>query len=126
MNRVAALRDQLIKGLSSIEDSWLNGHPEKRLPFNAHFCFKYIEGESLVLRLSMKGIYTSTGSACSSKSLEASHVLLAIGLPPEDAHSSLRITLGKDNTTQDIEYALKILPQVVVDLRKMSPFKASH
>jgi cysteine desulfurase len=126
MARVAAFRDQLIKGLSSIEDSWLNGHPKKRLPFNAHFCFKYIEGESLVLRLSMKGIYTSTGSACSSKSLEASHVLLAIGLPPEDAHSSLRITLGKDNTTQDIEYALEILPQVVVDLRKMSPFKASH
>jgi cysteine desulfurase len=126
MARVAALRDQLLKGLSSIEDSWLNGHPEKRLPFNAHFCFKYIEGESLVLRLSMKGIYTSTGSACSSKSLEASHVLLAIGLPPEDAHSSLRITLGKDNTPQDIEYTLEILPQVVADLREMSPFKATQ
>lgn len=125
MPRIAALRDQLIKGLSSVDNSWLNGHPEKRLPFNAHFCFKYVEGESLVLRLSLKGIYASTGSACSSKSLEPSHVLRAIGLPPEDAHSSLRITLGRDNTKQDIEYTLEILPQVIADLRKMSPLKAA-
>ncbi len=126
MPEIAELRDRLIKGALEIENSWLNGHPEKRLPINAHFCFRFIEGESLVLRLDMKGISASTGSACSSKSLEPSHVLLAIGLPPEDAHSSLRLTLGRDNTEEDIEYTLEVLPQVVADLRKISPFKRSY
>jgi cysteine desulfurase len=125
MPRVERLRDELIDGVSTIENSWLNGHPKKRLPINAHFCFKFIEGESLVLRLSGKGIYGSTGSACSSKSLKPSHVLLAIGLPPEDAHSSLRLTLGRDNNEEDIQYTLKVLPEVVADLRKISPFKTS-
>jgi cysteine desulfurase len=125
MPRIQKLRDALIRGALEIENSWLNGHPEKRLPINAHFCFKFIEGESLILRLDMKGISASTGSACSSKSLKPSHVLLAIGLPPEDAHSSLRLTLGRDNTAEDIAYTLEVLPQVVADLRKISPFKAS-
>ena len=125
MPRIERLRDELIEGASTIENSWLNGHPKKRLPINAHFCFRFIEGESLVLRLSGKGVYASTGSACSSKSLKPSHVLLAIGLPPEDAHSSLRLTLGRDNTEDDIQYTLKVLPEVVTDLRKISPFKAS-
>lgn len=126
MPKIQELRDTLIKGTLEIENSWLNGHPEKRLPINAHFCFRFIEGESLVLRLDLKGISASTGSACSSKSLEPSHVLLAIGLPPEDAHSSLRLTLGRDNTEADIEYTLEVLPEVVADLRKMSPFKDSY
>ena len=126
MPRIQALRDTLIKGVLDIENSWLNGHPEKRLPINAHFCFKFIEGESLILRLDMKGISASTGSACSSKSLKPSHVLLAIGLPPEDAHSSLRLTLGRDNTEEDIEYTLGVLPEVVAELRKISPFKNSY
>lgn len=126
MPRVQKLRDMLIKGVADIDNAWLNGHPEKRLPINAHFCFKFIEGESLVLRLSMKGISASTGSACSSKSLEPSHVLLAIGLPPEDAHSSLRLTLGRDNTNEDIQYTLDVLPAVVADLRKISPFKDAY
>ncbi|MBU7017028.1 MAG: cysteine desulfurase [Theionarchaea archaeon] len=126
MPRIEKLRDRLIKGVLEIENSWLNGHPQKRLPINAHFCFKFIEGESLILRLDMKGISASTGSACSSKSLEPSHVLLAIGLPPEDAHSSLRLTLGRDNTEDDISHTLRILPEVVTDLRKISPFKNSY
>ena len=126
MPRIQNLRDTLIKGALEIENSWLNGHPEKRLPINAHFCFRFIEGESLILRLDLKGISASTGSACSSKSLKPSHVLLAIGLPPEDAHSSLRLTLGRDNTREDIEYTLEVLPEVVADLRKMSPFKDSY
>ena len=126
MPHITKLRDKLIKGTLEIENSWLNGHPEKRLPINAHFCFRFIEGESLILRLDMKGIFASTGSACSSKSLEPSHVLLAIGLPPEDAHSSLRLTLGRDNTEKDIDYTLEVLPEVVADLRKISPFKGSY
>ncbi|KYK32710.1 MAG: cysteine desulfurase NifS [Theionarchaea archaeon DG-70-1] len=126
MPHITKLRDKLIEGTLEIENSWLNGHPEKRLPINAHFCFRFIEGESLILRLDMKGISASTGSACSSKSLEPSHVLLAIGLPPEDAHSSLRLTLGRDNTEEDIDYTLEVLPEVVADLRKISPFKDSY
>jgi cysteine desulfurase len=126
MKRIEKLRDRLIQGVLEIENSWLNGHPEKRLPINAHFCFKFIEGESLILRLDMKGISASTGSACSSKSLKPSHVLLAIGLPPEDAHSSLRLTLGRDNSKEDIDYTLEVLPDVVADLREISPFKNSY
>jgi cysteine desulfurase len=119
--RVKGMRDRLIKGMLELEDTYLNGHPEKRLPHNAHFRFSYIEGESLLLNLDMMGIIASTGSACSSKSLKASHVLLAIGLTPEQAHGSLRLTLGKGNTDEDIDIALEAIPKVVKKLRAMSP-----
>lgn len=115
------LRDSLIKEVLKIEQSYLNGHPEKRLVNNAHFRFTAIEGESLILMLDEKGIAASTGSACSSKKLEASHVLLAIGLDPAEAHGSLRLTLGRENTKEDVEYVSSVLPDVVQSLRKMSP-----
>ncbi len=115
------LRDKIIKEVLKIEESYLTGHPEKRLPNNASFYFKGIEGESLVLMLDAKGIATSTGSACSSKKLQASHVLLAIGVKPEDAHGSLRVTLGRENNEEEIDYFLEVLPQVVNELRKISP-----
>ncbi|MCX6818858.1 MAG: cysteine desulfurase NifS [Candidatus Aenigmarchaeota archaeon] len=121
MNRLTALRDKLIRGVLQIPDCWLNGHPEKRLPGNANFSFKYIEGESLVLYLDMNGIAASTGSACSTKSLKPSHVLTAIGLSHEEAHGSLRLALGRHNTDEDVDYALKVLPGIVSNLRKMSP-----
>ena len=121
--RVSGMRDKLIKELLKIDDSFLNGHPTLRLPGNANFGFRYIEGESLVLRLDDKGIAASTGSACSSRSLEPSHVLLAIGLKPEEAHGSLRITLERDNTKEELRYLISELPNVVEDLRKISPFK---
>ncbi len=119
--KLAELRDRLIKGVLEIKDSYLNGHPSKRLPNNANFRFSYIEGESMVLNLDMKGISASTGSACSSTSLEPSHVLLAIGLKPEDAHGSLRLTLGRGNTKEDVDYVLSVLPEVVNKLRMISP-----
>lgn len=115
------LRKRLVKGLLEIPDSWLNGHPEKRLPGNAHFGFKYIEGESMVIHLSMKGVAASTGSACSSKDLTPSHVLTAIGLSHVDAHGSLRLTLGKDNTKEEVDYVVAELPKIVKTLRKISP-----
>jgi cysteine desulfurase len=117
------LRDKLIEGVLKIENSHLNGHPTKRLPNNANFWFAFIEGEALVLHLDMKGIDASTGSACSSSSLEPSHVLTAIGLKHEQAHGSLRLSLGKENTEKDIDYVLKVLPLVVKNLRIISPFK---
>ena len=101
----------------------MNGHPVKRLPNNANFWFDFIEGESLVTHLDFHGIATSTGSACSSKSLEPSHVLTAIGLKHEQAHGSLRLTLGKYTTKTDIDYVLKVLPGIVDRLREISPFK---
>ncbi|MFO7619395.1 MAG: IscS subfamily cysteine desulfurase [Thermoplasmata archaeon] len=120
--RVKAMRDRLVKGiLAELEESYLNGHPEKRLPHNAHFRFSYIEGEALLLNLDMMGIIASTGSACSSKSLKASHVLLAIGLTPEQAHGSLRLTLGKGNTDEEVDTAIESVPKVVKKLRAMSP-----
>ncbi len=115
------LRDTLIKNVLEIEESYLNGHPEKRLANNAHFRFTAIEGESLNLMLDDKGIAASTGSACSSKKLQASHVLLAIGLDPVEAHGSLRLTLGRWNTPKDITYVADVLPEIVENLRKMSP-----
>ena len=115
------LRDKIIKEVLKIEESYLTGHPEKRLPNNASFYFKGIEGESLILMLDAKGIATSTGSACSSKKLQASHVLLAIGVKPEDAHGSLRVTLGRENNEEEIDYFLEVLPQIVDELRKISP-----
>ena len=118
---IKSFRDRLVREALEIEESYLNGHPEKRLVNNAHFYFAAIEGESLILRLSDKGIAASTGSACSSKKLQPSHVLLAIGLKPEHAHGSLRLSLGRENTIEDITYVADVLPEVVKYLRKMSP-----
>jgi len=119
--RLTKLRDKLIKGALEIEESYLNGHPTMRLPNNANFHFSYIEGEAIVLGLDMEGIEASSGSACASKSELPSHVLLAIGLPPEIARGSLRISLGKQNTSEEIDYILQTLPKVVQRLREMSP-----
>lgn len=114
----------MIKGITgNIAHTRLNGHPTKRLPGNANFCFEFIEGESMLLSLDMEGVATSSGSACTSGSLEASHVLLAIGLLPEIAHGSLRLTLGKGNTNEEIDYVISILPGVIEKLRALSPFK---
>ncbi len=121
--RLTELRYHLTKEVLKIGDSFLNGHPEKRLAGNANFSFNYIEGESLLMYLNDLGIAASTGSACSSKSLEPSHVLLAIGLKPEEAHGSLRLTLGKYNTREDVEYITAELPGIVDKLREISPFK---
>jgi len=115
------LRDLLIKNTLQIEESYLNGHPEKRLVNNAHFRFTGIEGEALLLGLDEQGIATSTGSACSSQKLQASHVLLAIGLDPVQAHGSLRISLGRENTKEEVTYVSKVIPQIVKKLRVMSP-----
>lgn len=116
------LRDRLIKGImDKIPYTLLTGHPEKRLPGSASFCFKYIEGEALLLNLDLKGIAGSSGSACTSGSLDPSHVLLAIGLPHEIAHGSLRLTLGHVNTEEDIDYVIETLPGIVQKLREMSP-----
>lgn len=115
------LRDSLIRGVLDIKESYLNGHPTKRLPNNANFRFSYIEGESMILNMDMKGVAASTGSACSSTSLEPSHVLLAIGLKPEEAHGSLRLTLGHENTQEDVDYVVSVLPEIVNKLRMISP-----
>lgn len=120
--KLTNLRNKLIDGvLNSIEDSYLNGDRTKRLPNNANFRFTGIEGESLILHLDAKGIAASTGSACSSTKLEPSHVLTAIGLKEVEAHGSLRISLGHENTEEDIEYAIKAIKEVVEQLRQMSP-----
>ncbi len=118
---LAKLRDSLIRGVLEIKESYLNGHPTKRLPNNANFRFSYIEGESMILNLDMKGVASSTGSACSSTSLEPSHVLLAIGLKPEESHGSLRLTLGHENTQEDVDYVVSVLPEIVNKLRMISP-----
>ena len=116
------LRDRLIKEIpEKISEAYLNGHPQQRLPNNANVSIKYIEGESILLNLDMLGIAASTGSACTSTSLEPSHVLLAIGLSPEIAHGSLRLTLGRWTKEEDIDYLLEHLPGIVQKLRQMSP-----
>ena len=120
--RLAMLRDELIYRLTTeIPESQLTGHPTKRLPGTASFVFKYIEGESLLLLLDAEGICASTGSACSSKSLEPSHVLLSIGLPHEIAHGSLRLTLSHETTKEDIDYIVEKVKYVVQTLRNFSP-----
>ncbi len=125
-DKVVKLRDKLITGImNQIGNVRLNGHPTKRLPGNVNICFEFIEGESMLLNLDMKGVAASSGSACTSGSLEPSHVLLAIGLPPEIAHGSLRLTLGKDNTEEDIDYVIDILPKIIEKLRALSPFTGS-
>jgi len=116
------LRDKMIKEIPArIPEVYLNGHPAKRLPNNVNFSIKYIEGESILLNLDMLGVACSTGSACTSTSLEPSHVLLAIGLPHEIAHGSLRITMGRWTKEEDVNYLLENLPKIVDKLRSMSP-----
>lgn len=120
--RLTYLRDKLVKGLlKRIDHTRLNGHPTKRLPNNVNISVDFIEGESMLLNLDLEGICASTGSACSSASLESSHVLLAMGTPPEQAHGSLRLTLGKWTTEDEIERVLDVLPGIVTKLRAMSP-----
>ena len=119
--KVSALRDKLIAGLSKIPHCALNGDPVNRLPGNVSFCFEGIEGESLLLLLDAKGICASSGSACTSGSLDPSHVLLAIGRPHEVAHGSLRLSLCEWNTEEEIDYMLKEIPEIVSYLRGMSP-----
>ena len=119
--RMKKLRDRLIFGLLKVEETHLNGSWEKRLPNNANLRFLGVEGESLLAMLDEAGIYASTGSACSSKKLEPSHVLLALGMPAWQAHGSLRFTLSRFTTAKEIDYALEALPPIVSRLRKMSP-----
>jgi cysteine desulfurase len=120
--RIVRLRDKLIAGvLASIPDSSLSGHPTQRLPNSASFLFRYVEGESILLNLDLMGVAASSGSACTSGALEPSHVLMAMGYPHEVAHGSLRLTLGKENTDEDIDYVLAILPDIIEKLRRMSP-----
>lgn len=116
------LRDKLIEGiLATIPEVKLNGHPTRRLPNNANVSIKFIEGESILLMLDMNGIAASSGSACTSGSLDPSHVLLAMGLTHEVAHGSVRLTLSDDTTEEEIDYVLKTLPEVADKLRFMSP-----
>ena len=122
IEQLTFLRDTLIKGiLDGIELSRLNGHPKQRLPNNVNVSISYVEGESMLLNLDMEGIACSTGSACTSSSLEPSHVLAAIGIPRELAHGSLRFSLGRQTSEDDIGYVLSVLPGIVVKLRTMSP-----
>ncbi|MCK5628233.1 cysteine desulfurase [Candidatus Bathyarchaeota archaeon] len=119
--KIDQLSKHLVEEVLTIEKSHLNGHPTQRLPNINNFRFAYIEGEALLLLLNEEGIAASTGSACSSKSLEPSHVLLALGLTPEEVHGSLRVSLGKYNTKDDITYLMEVLPKTVEKLRKISP-----
>ncbi len=121
MPRVAAMRDKLIAGLATIPHSDLNGDRVNRLPGNVSFCFEGIEGEALLLMLDMKGVSASSGSACTSGSLDPSHVLLAIGRVHDVAHGSLRLSLSEYNTDEEVEHILKVVPEVVAYLRNMSP-----
>ncbi len=122
--RVAKLRDRLIRGIQkTIPKTILNGHPKTRLPNNANISFLDVEGESLLLYLNKKGIYASTGSACSSESLDPSHVILALGQPHEVAHGSIRFSLGRKTSAKDIDYVLKVLPEIVRRLRALSPVR---
>ena len=122
IEKMAKLRDKLIENILKIKDTWLNGS-KNRLCNNANISFKYIEGESILMYLNEKGIAVSTGSACAAKELKPSHVLLAIGLKPEDVHGSIRFTLSKYTTEKEIGYVIKVLPEIVKQLREMSPFK---
>jgi len=120
--KTVALRDRLIEGLADIPHSRLNGHRTKRLPGNVNYSFEGAEGESLLLALDMYGIECSSGSACSSQSLEPSHVLMGIGLPVEAAHGSLRFSLAEDNTEEQVDYIIEKVHQVVAQFREISPF----
>lgn len=119
---LADLAKRLTDGIfAAIPNTRLTGHPERRLPGSVSVCFDYVEGESILLMLDNYGIMASSGSACTSGSLDPSHVLLAIGLPHETAHGSLRLTMGKDNTQEDVDYILEVLPPIIKNLRAMSP-----
>ncbi len=125
--RLTAERDRFINTvLTGIPDTRLNGHPTKRLPNNISFCVRFIEGESLLLALAFRGLAVSTGSACTSESLEPSHVLLALGIPKEEAHGSVRITTGRETTREDLDYAFTALKESAAKLRSMSPLYADH
>jgi len=125
VEKIWKLREKLRKGIEDrVPEIFINGHPERVMPNTLSVTFKYIEGESIALRLSAEGIAVSTGSACASGSLEPSHVLLAIGLPHEHAHGTIRFSLGIENTEEDIDYALEVVPRVVKELREMSPLWA--
>jgi len=117
---ITALRDRLIAGVLTIQRSQLTGHPTERLPNNASFCFEGVEGESILLNLDLLGIAASTGSACTSGSVDPSHVLIAMGLPPEWSHGSLRLTLGKGNTGADVDMLLTALPGIIEKLRNLA------
>ena len=121
LDRVRKMRDRLIEEITKIPYSKLNGHPTERLAGNVNIGFEFIEGESLLLWLDISGICASTGSACSSASLEASHVLLAMGVPHEKAHGSLRLSISHETTDEDVDYIIKTLPNIVERLRNMSP-----
>lgn len=121
MKREAALRDRLIAGLTKVEHSRLNGDRVNRLPNNVNICFEGVEGESLLLLLDAKGICASSGSACTSGSLDPSHVLLALGLPHEVAHGSLRLSLSEYNTEEEVDFIIEEVPKVVEYLRSISP-----
>jgi cysteine desulfurase len=121
--KIKVLRDKLEEGIKAkIPEVKVNGHPQERLYNTLNVCIKYIEGESILINLDFEGICASSGSACTSGSLEPSHVLLAMGIPPEVAHGSLRFSLGKHNTEEDINKVLEVLPPIIEKLRKMSPF----
>jgi len=121
--RLKRLRDRLYKGLNErIDEIVLNGHPQNRLPGILNICVKYVEGESMLINLDLEGICASSGSACTSGSLEPSHVLLAMGIPPEVSHGSLRFSLGRDTTEEDVDRVIEVLPSIVEKLRAMSPF----
>ena len=120
--RLTRLRDRLIDEITSeIPEVRLSGHPTARLPNSASFLIRYIEGESILLSLDLVGICASSGSACTSGALEPSHVLIAMGMPHEIAHGSLRLTLGRENTDEDVDYIMQALPGIVEKLRLMSP-----
>lgn len=121
MTKVSALRDRLIEGILKIPYTRLTGDPKNRLPGTASFVFECVEGESMVLLLDNNGICASSGSACSSGSLDPSHVLLSIGLPHEIAHGSLRLSLNETNTDEDVDYLLSVIPEIITKLRNMSP-----
>ncbi len=120
--RVTALRERLVAGvLDAVPETRLLGHPSRRLPGNAAFAVRYVEGESMLLQLDREGIMVSSGSACASGSGEPSHVLLALGLPPEEAHGSIRVTLGRENTEREVDRFLQVFSPIVARLRAMSP-----
>lgn len=126
IKRLTILRDKLIEGLLKIPNSFLNGHPSKRLPGNCNISFEFVEGESILMLLDALGVCASSGSACTSGSLDPSHVLLATGLKHEEAHGSVRLTLGLDTKEEDVDYVIEKLPSIIERLRSMSPLYADY
>jgi len=127
VERVTALRNRLVKGITErIDHVRFNGHPDLRLPGNVNMAFEFVEGEALLLYLAKEGVYASSGSTCASRALKASHVLSAIGVPPQSCQGTLQLTLGKDNTDHDVDRVLAVLPGVIDKLRAMSPLYDQH